>query len=357
MTADHGGTGQASGGHGPAAAPVPLDPADPTLTRMDLVREGARLDDVELVHYQPRFPVPGTALERRVERRAALLFFLAFVGGIGFVAVLIFWPWQFSLTGGAWALFTPLLGVAMALALFGVGAGLIYYAKNLLPEEEAVQLRHPNDSSAIDKATTAAILAEGLESSGLGRRSLIKRTLGLTGLGLGAMAVAAPLAGLIKKPGKALFETPWRNGVRLVRDDGSPIKPSDISPGSFETVFPGVKGGNRASDAATLLIHLRPTEHPVIKPGREGWNYGNFFAYSKICTHAGCPVGLYEQQDNRLLCPCHQSQFNVLDGCRPIFGPATRSLPQLRIALDDQGYFIAKGDYTEAVGPAFWERP
>jgi ubiquinol-cytochrome c reductase iron-sulfur subunit len=106
-----------------------------------------------------------------------------------------------------------------------------------------------------------------------------------------------------------------------------------------------------------MLIRLRPSDRVHQRPGHSGYHYGDYYAYSKICTHAGCPVSLYEQQDHRLLCPCHQSQFDVLDACRPIFGPASRSLPQLPIGVDDEGYFIAKSDYTEAVGPAFWERP
>jgi ubiquinol-cytochrome c reductase iron-sulfur subunit len=85
------------------------------------------------------------------------------------------------------------------------------------------------------------------------------------------------------------------------------------------------------------------------------WN--NFVAYSKICTHAGCPASLYEQQTNRLLCPCHQSQFLITDNAKPIFGPATRRLPMLPITVDAEGYLVAKRDFGVAVGPAFWERP
>jgi ubiquinol-cytochrome c reductase iron-sulfur subunit len=121
-------------------------------------------------------------------------------------------------------------------------------------------------------------------------------------------------------------------------------------------VFPGVPDGNKPSDSPVMLFHLRPADHVRIRPGRQGWNYGQFFAFSKICTHVGCPVSLYEQQTNRILCPCHQSQFNLLDSCRPTFGPATRSLPQLPIELDDEGYFVAQSDFHEPIGPGFWER-
>ena len=121
--------------------------------------------------------------------------------------------------------------------------------------------------------------------------------------------------------------------MRLVRDDGSPIRPGDQEPGSLETVFPAVPGGNRQADAATMLIRLRPEQLESLRPraGQEDFGYGDYVAYSKICTHAGCPVSLYEQETSRILCPCHQSQFDVTQGAKPVFGPATRSLPQLPI--------------------------
>jgi ubiquinol-cytochrome c reductase iron-sulfur subunit len=185
-----------------------------------------------------------------------------------------------------------------------------------------------------------------------------------------------PLGAMVKDPhpdDEPLFHTGFKENVRLVREDGTPIKPSDISEGGLETVFPGIPGGltNQYADSPTLLIHLRGDDAAKVKKrtvfpseatdaerkALEEANYNNFYAFSKICTHAGCPASLYEQQTQRLLCPCHQSQFDVLDGCRPIFGPATRPLPQLPITVDGEGYFVAKSDYLEAVGPAFWERP
>ncbi|MEP6697530.1 MAG: Rieske 2Fe-2S domain-containing protein [Pseudonocardiales bacterium] len=332
-------------------SPEPL----PEPTQLDRVREGAARDGVEIAHYQHHFVVPGTKLERRAERKVAFWLFMAFVGGIGYLLVSMFWPWRFEADRGLNFLFTPLLGVCMALGLGGLGIAVIGYAKWLMPHEEAVQQRHDGRSDEVDRTTTAASFAEMATGAQLGRRGLIKRTLGLSVLGLTGLAVA-PLIGLFKKPGRQLLTTPWKSGVRLVRDDGTPIKPADMKPGAIQTVFPDVPGGNAAADAATMLIRLRPTEQVEIRKGRENYRYGDYFAYSKICTHAGCPVSLYQQQDNLLLCPCHQSQFDVLDGCRPIFGPASRSLPQLPIGVDAQGYFVAKSDYTEPVGPAFWER-
>jgi ubiquinol-cytochrome c reductase iron-sulfur subunit len=170
----------------------------------------------------------------------------------------------------------------------------------------------------------------------------------------------APLGGLLRNPntGNPLGTTLWADGVRLVRDDGTPVRPGDQQPGSLSTVFPAVEGGNRSADSPLMLIRLRPEQLLDLHPRRgfEDYGYGDYVAFSKICTHAGCPVSLYEQETSRILCPCHQSQFDVTQGAKPVFGPATRSLPELPLAVDGEGYFIARNDYREAVGPTYWNR-
>jgi ubiquinol-cytochrome c reductase iron-sulfur subunit len=334
-------------------AGVGLD-TDSKPTTDELLRRGAELDGVRIVSKDLPFE-PGSRLEKRAERLVALFFLLTFVAGIAFLVIYIAWPWQYKMGGGNDKLYTPLLGITMGLALFGLGGGMIMYVKKLMPHEVAVQERHDGFSAPVDRETTAATLVDSLEVTGITRRPLLKGALGAAGLGAGVVAIA-PLGGLIKAPKDALKRTHWAQGVRLVRDDGTPVKPEDMEAGSMETVFPGVKDGNKPSDAPVMLFHLRPDDRVKIRPGRHGWNYGQFFAFSKICTHVGCPVSLYEQQTDRILCPCHQSQFNLLDSCRPTFGPATRSLPQLPIEVDDEGYFVAQSDFHEPVGPAFWER-
>jgi ubiquinol-cytochrome c reductase iron-sulfur subunit len=350
-------------GHNTPHDESPVDVDDPALSQFDLVREGARRDGVEIVHYAPRFPVRDTPAERGIERRIAALFLLAGLASLAFLVIYSVWPFHYELGANQAKWFTPLLGITLGLAFFGVGAGIIVWQKRLMPEEVAVQDRHDGASPEDERKLTAATLLSAYEETGIRRRPLLKGTLGLGATGMG-IAVAAPfIGGMIKKPGDALFHTGFGPGIHLVRQDGTKIRPADIKPGGIETVFPGIPGGatNAHADSPTLLIHLRePDAEVAIKNARKGYetaHAGNFFAYSKICTHAGCPASLFEQQTNRLLCPCHQSQFDVLDACRPVFGPATRSLPQLAIALDDEGYFVAQRDYTLAVGPAFWERP
>ncbi|GAB3351274.1 cytochrome bc1 complex Rieske iron-sulfur subunit [Modestobacter lapidis] len=366
-TTDHQRPGSAGGSDeaGPAHGGPDEDHTPEQLAAMDRVerdRLGARYDGVEVLHVEPG-PTPGSKLEKQATRLVTFWFLLAALLSLAFLVVYVgsgwFLPdWQWTVGGSAWsAAFTPLTGLFMGLALTSVGIGLVVFVKKLMPHETAVQDKH--DGSHFDRVTTSATLLGGLDNSGLRRRKLLTGTLGFMALAFGAMLIA-PLGGLIKNPNKGnpLGTTPWAEGIRLVRNDGTPIRPGDQQPGSLETVFPAVTGGNRAADAATMLIRLRPAQLQNLQTptGQEDFGYGDYVAYSKICTHAGCPVSLYEQETGRILCPCHQSQFQVTEGAKPVFGPATRPLPQLPITVDDEGYFVARSDYIEPVGPTYWNR-
>lgn len=319
----------------------------------------AEIDGVRIVHRRERFPVPGTKAERRAERAVAACFVLAFVGAVAFTVCYVVLPWQYDIGSESYAWFTPVLGVTMALSLFGFGLGAVLWAKLLITEEESVQERHGGRSEVEDRETTTAILADGIGMTGLARRSLLQRTLGLSALGLGALLIV-PLGGLIKKPKGELFRTGWAKDVRLMTGDRRLIRPGDIEPGGIATVFPATKDGlttQVVADSVALLIRLRPGQSVQAREGQADFGWQDYLAYSKICTHAGCPASLYEQQTGRLLCPCHQSQFDLLQDAKPVFGPAARPLPKLAITVDDEGYFVARSDFNEAIGPSFWERP
>jgi ubiquinol-cytochrome c reductase iron-sulfur subunit len=364
-TTDHSRPGSAGGADEPGQLHGgPDDDYSPeqlaALDRTELDRLGARYDGVEVLHVDP-VPAPGSPLDRKNTRQVTRWFALAALFALAFVVIYAgsgwFLPgWEWTVGSSTWsALYTPLLGATFGAAMISVGIGLVLYVKKLLPHETAVQDKH--DGSHFDRVTTGATLMSGLDNSGLPRRRMLKWTLGGLGAAFGLMLIA-PLGGFIKNPNKGnpLGTTPWAKGVRLVRDDGTPIRPADQVPGSLATVFPAVEGGDRAPDGVVMLIRLRPEQLEVLEPanGREDFGYGDYVAYSKICTHAGCPVSLYEQETNRILCPCHQSQFDVTKGAKPVFGPATRSLPQLPIELDDEGYFVARNDFAEPIGPSFW---
>ncbi|MCP2260094.1 menaquinol-cytochrome c reductase iron-sulfur subunit precursor [Streptoalloteichus tenebrarius] len=354
------------------------------MSRDDLVKLGTNLDGVELVHYADRWPVKGTRAERRAERGVAAWFILSGLAGLAFVGVYLFWPWRYKgpFTDGEllYSLYTPMLGLTLGVCILALGIGVLAHAKRFFNEEIAVQQRHDGPSDAVDQKTIGALLGDAAATTGLGRRSMIKRSVGFAG---GMFAVGAglfTLGGLVRDPWKtddkdSLWHTGWKpeNGekIYLRRDTGDPhevvlVRPEDLDAGGFETVFPFRESERndpekllkalRRSDNPVMLIRLRPNQQVVKRKGQEDFNYGDYYAYSKICTHLGCPTSLYEQQTGRLLCPCHQSQFDVFTYGKPMFGPATRALPQLPITVDEDGYFVARGDFIEPIGPGFWER-
>ncbi len=248
-------------------------------------------------------------------------------------------------------------GVLLAVATGGIGVGIIVWAKRFMPDDEVAEDRHSLTSTEADIAALRTDFEHG-EQTLVGRRRLV-RAIAAALAALGA-ALLFPIRSLGPRPGRGLKVTAYaeavrrRGGVRLVRADDRPIKPQDLAVDGVLTVFP--EGHTEDADVPTLLIHTRPQQKLELTDDREKWVVGGIIAYSKLCTHVGCPVGLYQAGEGLLLCPCHQSTFNVLEGAKPIFGPAARSLPQLPLAVDDDGYLIATGDFSSPVGPGFWDR-
>jgi ubiquinol-cytochrome c reductase iron-sulfur subunit len=282
-------------------------------------------------------PVP---LRRaRPERRIAAAFALTAAAAVGFAAV--YW------LGGQ----TQLEGVLLAVAFAGLAYGLGAWSARLMPQGPFVEEHEPFGSSRHQRAAFAAEFEEDLQA--ISRRRFLGRALALAVGALGA-ALLFPLRSLGPRPSRALYQTPWQGGAPAVTADGRPVRAADLAVGSVLTVFP--RGHVDAGDAAALLVRVDPG---ALRPPPElgGWSPDGLVAHSKLCTHAGCPVGLYEQGSNLLFCPCHQSVFDLLDGARPISGPAARPLPQLPIEITPEGYVQASGDFEGPIGPGFWSRP
>jgi ubiquinol-cytochrome c reductase iron-sulfur subunit len=288
-------------------------------------------------HLQPYAKHPG-----RAQAVAAVAMVIGFVGFIAFGVV--YWvgdqvQWE-----------AATLGVGM----FGIGFGVTAWGKYLMDQGPFVEERHDFHSTPEERAAmTAAIVERG--GTVVQRRKVLG---GLFALGATAMGVvlAFPLIrSLGPKPGRDLFQTNWKKNAQLVTAEGRPVTVGDLDVGGVLTVFP--KGHEGSSPDQTILIRLSEELQPLSSPGRTDWGVAGYVAYSKMCTHLGCPVGLYMEQTQQLVCPCHQSIFNVLAGCIPEFGPAPRPLPQLPIKVDTDGYLRANGGFDQAVGPGFWERP
>ena len=311
--------------------------------------------------YRPRVADMDPAKERAQERRVSGFFFVSIIASVAAVVVYTLIP---IVPGDMDSVrFSNLaLGLSIALGLLGVGIGAVHWARTLMEGHEMVEQRHGTRGTDETRAKAVEVFTLGNKESGFGRRTLIRNTL------IGALVVS-PIPAIVlfrdlapaEDPVAQLKHTLWAEGVRLTRDpSGTPIKASEVTLGSAFHVIPeGLEESEHKLEekakAAVLVMRLKPADLNV-SAGREDWNYEGIIAYSKICTHVGCPVALYERQTHHLLCPCHQSQFDITREAAVIFGPAKRPLPQLPISVDAEGYLVARSDFTEPVGPSFWER-
>jgi len=300
---------------------------------------------------------------KRAETQVAILFILSALGTVLTIYSYIFIDMEsyiFIPVMGEVNSHQLFLGLGMAMALFCIGAGAIHWAKTLMPDQEVIAERHEFKSEDEDRAEFVKTVKEGAGAAGLGRRPLIKRTLGLA-LGLSGLTPILLLRDLGPLPKDDLTKTSWKAGTRLVTDPGDrPIKASDLEVGAVAQTLPELAEGqertlNDIGKDAVLLIRLRPEDFNLDEE-RLSWTHEGIIAFSKICSHMGCAVALYEQQTKHLLCPCHQSTFDVTRAAKVIFGPAARPLPQLAITVDAEGYLVAQAPFSEPVGPSFWER-
>ncbi|HUC05946.1 MAG TPA: Rieske 2Fe-2S domain-containing protein [Acidimicrobiales bacterium] len=280
----------------------------------------------------------------RVQNIIIVVFVGAIVAMAGFGAA-------YTMNANPW-----ILGGTLGAGLFLLGFGLTAWGKYLMPQGPFVEERHTLAGTPEERDALAAALVE--RSTVVVKRRRVLGGLFATGSGIfGIVALFPLLRSLGPLPGNSYEVTDWRKGIRLVDSNGRAIHKDALVVGGLVTVFPDGFENNIQSQSAdqTVLIRLADRNW-VTEKGRETWGPDGYVAYSKLCTHLGCPVGLYEQELELLVCPCHQSMFNVRDGGYPIFGPAPRPLPQLPLAVDDEGYLIAQGGYDNAVGPGFWER-
>jgi len=275
---------------------------------------------------------------RSVTNRVAIAFLLTTAAGIGLFVV--------YLQGGQ----VQLEGALLAVALGGLGYGFVLVGRRLLPQGPYTEERDRLVATPEEITAFEDDMERG--SPWLARRGFLLKTLALAGGALGLAAIL-PIRSLGPNPGNTLKTTQWRKGSRVTDEQGNPVPVDTLDVGGVITVFP--EGALEDEESQTLLIRYDEEKFQVLD-GREDWVTNGYVAYSKVCTHAGCPVGLYQQDTGDLLCPCHQSTFDVNHGARPIFGPAATPLPQLPIEVDDDGYLVAQSDYTEPVGPGFWNR-
>lgn len=308
---------------------------------------------------------------KRAERQVAFMFGLSMLLTVGAVVAFVTIPSDELVripVLGEPNLLHVVLGVTIGAAILLIGLGAIHWAKKLMTDVEVVQERHPAKSDAEDTDEAKAVFDAGVEQSGFARFAIIRRTL------IGALVLLpVPFIVILRdlwptpegspSPAELKSTTLWKPGERIVSDiTYQPIKAADIPVGGLVNALPEDLPEveeeehtlNARAKAAIILIRMRPEE--IVSEQGDDWSYEGIIAFSKICTHVGCPISLYEQRTHHLLCPCHQSTFDLADSGNVVFGPAARRMPQLPIEVDDEGYLVAVSDFVEPVGPSFWER-
>lgn len=325
--------------------------------------------DPGLEPHVERFSDADPEAGRRVYRQIVTMYGLAPILAVAFVVC------YFAIPRDAAVRIGPLHTSAMNLALGGtaglaillIGLASIHWAKQIMEDREVVEERHPVASSAQDRREMGAAWRAGAADSRLGRRKMVGLALG-SALGALALPALVTLADLGPKPtskvrAETIERTIWAEGVRLVNDvTFTPVKAAEMQIGELVNAQPenlkkyhGAEQQTERAKASIIIVRMDPASIKI-PDSRRDWQVGGILSYSKICTHVGCPISLWEQQTHHLLCPCHQSTFDLGDSGVVVFGPAARALPQLPITVDSEGYLVARSDFTVPVGPSYFER-
>ncbi|MDS1268689.1 Rieske 2Fe-2S domain-containing protein [Lipingzhangella sp. LS1_29] len=306
--------------------------------------------------------------QRRGERIAALWFVIAFLAGVGFiVSYFLFPPGPDGPAVGdpsTGQIANIAMGGTLTVALFAIGAGMTVWVRRVIPHYEVASPYDELPSDEQEKSSFGEFFMRGANESGFTRRPLMRRTLFAAMLPLGVAPIVL-LRDTGPLPGDILKQTMWEDGMHMVVEGTSRrIRAEDLAtPGGMITALPENPEDpehpvslNDQSKTVIILIKMRPDDFDSEMTEEQlGWTHNGIIAYSKICTHVGCPAALYEPTTHRILCPCHQSTFDAANAAKVVFGPAHRPLPILPIRVDDEGYLVAAGDFSSPVGPTFWD--
>ncbi|WP_416339543.1 Rieske 2Fe-2S domain-containing protein [Raineyella sp.] len=332
------------------------------------------VDDPGLEPHVPSWVSTNPHADKHAEGRVVVAFAVSALSALASVVTYFAIPLGIQIEIGPFHsdLHNVIFGTTMGLAIFLIGVGAITWARNIMSDEEIVQERHVPYSDEQTRTDAMVMLSDGVRDSGVARRRFVMGSLG-GALGLFALPLVVTLADMGPWPtGRKRAQTIERTifaeatpqkPIRLVNDvSWKPIKAADVEIGQLINAQPenlenyhGVEYQQQKAKSSIIVVRMDPASINI-PASRKDWQVSGILCYSKICTHVGCPITLWEQQTHHLLCPCHQSTFDLGNSGHVVFGPAARSLPQLKLSVDTEGYLIATQDFTVPVGPSFFER-
>lgn len=315
-------------------SPLPAEIRD--LDPAEIPKESGRETDRPL---QASSDAAKSRRERVGTALVTIAFFAAMAGGVGFLVA--YW------TGGS----NEWLGGWLAICLGGAAAGFVFAAHFLMDNREAVQPREQHRSNDEERAAIAKTWS--MSTQEIRRRKMLQWMMTGT-LGVLAAGIVSLLRSVGSNPNAVLYSPVWKRGQRLLTVDGRVMTINSLEPNTAMTVFPEDSIGSEKSQTVLIRVDAKRLQMPA---ERTDWTPMGYVAYSRVCTHAGCPVGLYETDTCQLLCPCHQSTFDVLRAATPTGGPAARPLPQLPLYADADGTLRAASGFSYPTGPGFWGMP
>jgi Rieske Fe-S protein len=179
------------------------------------------------------------------------------------------------------------------------------------------------------------------------RRAAIA-TLASTGVallgGVGALAQSDPKS-MRPQPGDVLVYASGANANKLIMAGDVAVGATQVLAWPMDPSSKTVRDGSKLNQV--LVVAVDPSKmSETTKPNAAG----SVVAYSAVCTHVGCLVEGFEKSSDRLLCPCHQSEYDPADGAKVTNGPAPARLAALPLKAGDGGALAVAGTFKGHVG-------
>lgn len=125
---------------------------------------------------------------------------------------------------------------------------------------------------------------------------------------------------------------------------GKPLTPDEIRSGAkaIKAYAASPAGVVRNGGPENQLLVVRFDDADLTDAAKATEAEG-VFAFTAICTHAGCVISGWDDAKKNFACPCHGSNFDPKNNGAVVEGPAQRKLPQLGLKFADGKLVVTSG--------------